>query len=65
MTSPRLTKIEISTQEINTKVDKVQSIDRSFQEIKSLETLNCQSMICDSFLLEVARIAIMTLNITI
>lgn len=29
MTSPRLTKIEISTQEINTKVDKVQSIDRS------------------------------------
>lgn len=65
MTSPRLTKIEISTQEINTKVDKVQSIDRSFQEIKSLEILNCQSMICDSFLLEVARIAAMTLNITI
>lgn len=65
MTSPRLRKIEISTQEINTKVDKVQSIDRSFQEIKSLEILNCQSMICDSFLLEVARIAAMTLNITI
>lgn len=65
MTSPRLTKIEISTKEINTKVDKVQSIDRSFQEIKSLEILNCQSMICDSFLLEVARIAVMTLNITI
>lgn len=65
MTSPRLTKIEISTHEINTKVDKVQSIDRSFQEIKSLEILNCQSMICDSFLLEVARIAVMTLNITI